>query len=276
MTRTRAKLTEVYKDKAPQKISDWIDSRLVKANAKPGPDFHGKVSTAKESLVNSPTLDPKLQIDAAKSVVNYDVCAPEEAASDEMMDESGGIMKVYDISSFWWSMDKTFQDAWKAKFPADADKQFIEACKAQKKPVLAPPGMENKPPFKGASMSTVFKSQLNGFVGQGKDAAGVGTFADAIARFALNPGYYPSKAMFVVAASAAEMKQKKNDPAGGMKIGKPSMFNLLNFDENVYKEDDRQYGHLADPNAPGKAGNALEMTCQGMPAEIWASAKYLG
>jgi len=61
-----------------------------------------------------------------------------------------------------------------------------------------------------------------------------------------------------------------------VKIGKPSMFNLLNFDENVYKEDDRQYGHLADPNDPKKAGNALELTCQGYPGEIYSSAKYLG
>jgi hypothetical protein len=193
-----------------------------------------------------------------------------------MMKDSGGIMKVFDVGSLWWSMDENYQNAWKAKYPSGADAKFTEECKAQKKLVFAPAGMENKPPFKGASIPTVFNKPLNGFVGQGKDAAAVGNFADAIQRFALQPSYYPSKAMFVVSASADVVNQKKNDPAGGMKIGKPSMFNLLNFDENVYKEDDRQYGHLADPNDPKKAGNALELTCQGYPGEIYSSAKYLG
>ena len=140
--------------------------------------------------------------------------------------------------------------------------------------MTAPAGEEGKPPFKGATIPSVFTKPLNGFVGQGKDAASVGSFADAIQRFALNPGYYPSGAMFVISASAGDAKQKKN--SGAVKIGKPSMFNLLNFDENVYKEDDRQYGHLADSKNPSKAGNALELTCQGYPSEIYSSAKFLG
>jgi hypothetical protein len=274
IARTRVKLTEIYKDKAPALINEWIDSRLPQAHAKPGPEFVGKAQAAKDALLSLPTIDPKAQVDAAKPLVNYQICAPEEAATDKMMDESGGIMKVFDVGSMWWSMDAKYQDAWKAKFGADADKQFTNACKSQKALVTAPPGQENKPPFKGSSIDTVFTKPLSGFVGQGKDAGAVSNFADAIQRFALNPGYYPSGAMFVISAGAADVKQKKN--SGAIKIGKPSMFNLLNFDENVYKEDDREYGHLADPKDASKAGNALELTCQGYPGEIYSSAKYLG
>ena len=274
IARARAKLVEIYKDKAPKMINDFIDSRLPNADAKPGPEFLPKAAAAKESLVNAPAIDPKLQADAAKPLVNYAICAPEEAATDKMMDESGGIMKVFDVGSMWWSMDGKYQDAWKAKFGAEADKKFTEACKAKKSLVLAPMGEETKPPFKGASITSVFSKPLNGFVGQGKDATAVSNFADAIQRFALNPGYYPSGAMFVMSAGAADVKDKKNK--GEIKIGKPSMFNILNFDENVYKEDDREYGHLADAKDPSKAGNALELTCQGYPGEIFASAKYLG
>ena len=80
--------------------------------------------------------------------------------------------------------------------------------------------------------------------------------------------------MFVVSASAADVKDKKNK--GEIKIGKPSIFNLLNFDENVYKEDDREYGHLADPGDATKAGNALELTVQGYRVRSDASARFLG
>ena len=274
VARTRAKLTEIYKDKAPKLVEEWIDSRLPKAHAKPGAEFVGKAATAKEALLKSPTVDARLQVDAAAPIVNYGICAPEEAATDQMMDESGGIMKVYDVGSLWWSMEAQYQDAWKAKFGSDADKRFTDACKAQKKLVVAPPGDEAKPPFRGAAVPSVFTRPLNGFVGQGKDAAAVGSFPDAIQRFALNPGYYPSQAMFVLSAPAADVKSKQKK--GEIKIGKPSIFNLLNFDENVYKEDDRQYGHLADPKDPSKAGSALELTCQGYPSEIYSSAKFLG
>jgi hypothetical protein len=274
IARTKPKLVEIYKDKAPKMIDDWIDSRLPAANAKPGPEFMAKAAQAKDALVKSPTIDPKLQADAAKPLTNYNICAPEEAASDQMIEDSGGIMKVFDVGSMWWSMEPRYQDAWKAKFGGDAEKQFTAACKAQKSLVTAPPGEETKPPFKGATVPSVFTKPLNGFVGQGKDATAVGNFADAIQRFALNPGYYPSGAMFVISAGAADVKQKKNK--NEIKIGKPSIFNLLNFDENVYKEDDRQYGHLADAKDPSKPGNALELTCQGYPGEIYSSAKFLG
>ena len=80
--------------------------------------------------------------------------------------------------------------------------------------------------------------------------------------------------MFVISAGVAEVKQQM--AAGTIKIGKPSIFNLLNFDENVYDEGDREFGHLADPKDPTKAGSALELTCQGYPSEIYESAKFLG
>lgn len=165
-------------------------------------------------------------------------------------------------------------DAWEAEFPGAGQDTFIEQCKAAKKLVVAPAGKEAKPPFAGAAVDAVFSKPLNGFVGQGKDATAVGSFADAITRFALNPGYYPSKAMFVVSAPASEVNDKKN--RGEIKIGKPSIFNLLNFDENVYDENDRAYGHLADPADPSKPGAALELTCQGYPGEIYRSTKFLG
>src|SRR5215475_5962824 len=127
--------------------------------------------------MSAPMTDPKLQADAAKPLVNYAICAPEEAATDQMMEESGGIMKVFDVGSMWWSMDAQYQNAWKTKYAAEAEKKFTETCKAQKSLVTAPPGMEGKPPFKGASVGSVFTKPLSGFVGQGKDAAAVSNFA---------------------------------------------------------------------------------------------------
>jgi len=275
IARTKPKLTAIYGAKAPDMIRDFIDSRMPQAHAKPGAEFLPKAQQAKDALLAAPGIDKSKQADAVSPIVNYKICAPEEAATDKMMDESGGIMKVYDVGGLFRVMDKKYKDAWIAKFGDEkaAQTQFANACKATQKPALAPPGQENAPPFKGASVDTVFTGMLNGFVGQGKDAAGVGSFADAIQRFALNANWYPSKAMFVISAGAAEVKGNMKKP-DAPKIGKPSIFNLLNFDENVYKEDDREYGHLAD--ASGKAGNALELTCQDYPATIWGSAKFLG
>jgi hypothetical protein len=273
IARTKPKLLASGPD-GPKKVQDFIDSRLPAAHAKPGPEFLGKAKEARDKLVAAPAVSKALQADAAKPVVNYGICAPEESASDKTIDDSGGIMKVYDVGNLYWQMAAPFQAAWKKLFNDDAPNKFTDACKSQKKLVLAPPGEENKPPFKGASVTQIYDKVLNGFVGQGKDAAAVGNFADAITRFALNPGYYPSKAMFAIFASAAEVKDKKNK--NEIKIGKPSIFNLLNFDENVYDENDRAFGHLADPADPTKAGKALELTCQGYPADIWASAKFLG
>lgn len=272
IARTKAKLAAL--PNGATMIRDFIDSRMPAADSKPGGDFAPKAAAAKTALLASPTVAKNLQVNAAQSVVNYGICAPEEAASDKTIDDSGGIMKVFDVGQLWGCMDVKYQDGWKMKYQDKAQQKFTELCKSAKQLVVAPPGEENKPPFLGATPSTAFTKQLFGFVGQGKDAAGVASFGDAIKRFALNPGYYPSGAMFVVSAGAADVKDKKNK--GEIKIGKPSIFNLLNFDENVYDENDRAYGHLADPNDPSKAGSALELTCQAYPGEIYGSAKFLG
>src|SRR5258706_8511298 len=119
-------------------------------------------------------------------------------------------MKVYDVGSIFWSMDRKFQKEWNDAHGAGADAVFAQDCKAAKALVMAPKGKENKPPFKGATVPQVFTKPVTGFVGQGKDAGAVGSFGDAIVRFALNAGAYPSKAMFVVSAGAADVKDKKN------------------------------------------------------------------
>ncbi|HEX4459556.1 MAG TPA: DUF4157 domain-containing protein, partial [Polyangia bacterium] len=84
IARTKPKLTEIYKDKAPQLIHDWIDSRLAAVHPKPGKAFLPKAVAAKDALLKSPTIEHDLQVDAARPLVNYDVCAPEEAATDQM------------------------------------------------------------------------------------------------------------------------------------------------------------------------------------------------
>jgi hypothetical protein len=53
-----------------------------------------------------------------------------------------------------------------------------------------------------------------------------------------------------------------------LKIGKPSIFYLLAFNENTYQEQDRVFGHLADKDDPSKPGEALELQVQGLPYEL--------
>ncbi len=276
--RMRPKLLEVYGPvKGAEYVKSWIDDRLPKANSKPGPAFVSAAQTAKAKLLGKPALNPEDQVDAGWVLSNYTVCAPEEPATDKMIEDSKGIMKVFDVAETY---KKGMSADWKAKWIAvygdanAASTAFTAACVNKGALVAAPPGQESNPAFAGAKPDAVFTNGINGFVGQAKDATDVGSYADAIKRFQLNPGYYPSKSMFVCNAPPSAVIAKKN--RGEIQIGKPSVFNLLNFDENVYQENDRQFGRLADPNDATKPGTALELTCQGYPgAEFWPTARIL-
>ena len=97
-----------------------------------------------------------------------------------MIDESGGIMKVYDVNGLWRAMDKGCQEIWASTFGGNGNEEFVQACVKAKKLVIAPPGKENAPKFKGKSIEQVFSGPLFGFVGQGKDATKVASFGEAI------------------------------------------------------------------------------------------------
>jgi hypothetical protein len=263
--------------KGAEYVKQWIDDRLPAAQSKPGRDFAGVAQTAKAKLLGSAVLDEAKQADAAWCLTNYTICAPEEPASDRMIEQSGGIMKVFDVEDvFKKAMDDNAKRQWVQVHgsPEAALAAFSTACKAKGALIHVPTGKESDPDFAAATPATVFTKPINGFVGQAKDATQVGTYAEAIQRFQLNPNYYPSKAMFVCNAPPSAVKDKKN--RGEIKIGKPSIFNILNFDENVYDENDREFGHLADPHDTAKPGTALELTCQGYPgSDFWPSARML-
>lgn len=51
---------------------------------------------------------------------------------------------------------------------------------------------------------------------------------------------------------------------------------LLHFDENVYDETDREFGHLTNPGNPHAASSALELTCLAYTGRaFWGKAKLL-
>lgn len=278
IARTRPKLLQVYgPQKGAEYVKQWIDDKLPLAHAKPGRDFPGLAQTAKAKLAGSAAIDEAKQANAAGCLTNYAICSPEEPASDRMIEQSGGIMKVFDVKEVYWKgMAEKYRKSWEEVYgtEAAAADAFVAACKTKGSLVLAPPGKETDLRFAGLTAPAIYSNVINGFVGQAKDATQVGSYAEAIKRFQLNPDYYRSKAMFVCNAPPSAVKDKKN--RGEIKIGKPSIFNILNFDENVYDENDREFGHLADPHDAAKPGTALELTCQGFPgSEFWPSARLL-
>ena len=263
-----------------QKVKEWIDDRLPLYLANANTKFQSEATAKALKLTTEPTVKEEHQVDAAWCMVNYNPAAsgPEEPATPAMIDASGGIMKVYDVgAAFTSGMIRAVQDLWVGVYGSkDAARDaFVTAAKAAGALVALPASLASDPTLAHHTPPTVFVNPINGFVGQGKDATGVTSFSVAIQRFALNPGYYPSGAMFACTAPATEVKAEMAAP-GGAKIGKPSLFNLLHFDENVYDENDRSYGHLADPTNPHAAGSALELTCLGYPGrDFWGKATLL-
>ena len=165
-------------------------------------------------------------------------------------------------------MGDAYKAAWDsvatARGVATGQALFIQECKLAGRIVYAPQGEGRNPPFAGANADKVFSAQrpVTAFVGLARDATAT-TFADAIVKYQLQASYYPSGAM--LACQVGEDVVRAN--WGTVKLGKPSIMNLLVFDENVYDETDRTFGHLADPADPTKPGANLELTVSGMPLE---------
>jgi hypothetical protein len=243
-------------------------------------------TAAATALKTKDAPDPEKQM-AADKVFNavigasgYQINAPETQASDQTVNDQGGAAKCFDVGDLFWKMDKTLRNQWcaavgKAEEAAQAD--YIAAAVAKGKPPLAPLGKEGVAPWNAMTVDRLYTAGLTGFVGMGKDAPTVASYDDAIKKFALNKSYYPSGKMFIVHADAASVNAQK--AAGTLKIGKPSIFCHLEFEEFLYAESDRERGELAKMNADGSAqeqhNGVKEMSCVGLASEIWASARLV-
>ncbi len=263
----------------PKNVKTWIDDRLPLVTASAPKKFGEKATAQKPILKSKPAIDAKDMVVAEDCLVNYGAASIEEPATPSMIAASKGIMKVYDVgAAFSKGMSEPLKAVWLKRFgddPKAAEAAFVTACKAANGLVTAPLGEERNPKFAGFSPATAFTGGISGFVGQAKDMAGVTGYNIALQRFALKADYYPSGAMFACTADVAQVQAEMAKPDGA-KLGKPSIFNLLHFDENTYDEKDREFGHLADPNDPSKAGTALEMSCVGFPGvDFWGKAKLL-
>jgi hypothetical protein len=221
-------------------------------------------------------------MDAAKvlndtiAATGFQANAPESQASDTQVDESGGIMKCFDLGDvFWKAMDGAKRRNWVAAVGGDetaAQQQWMSQAMGGTLPT-APVGKQSDPQWRGETLASLYTRSLTGFVGQGKDAASVSSKADAIRKFQLNPGLYPSPKMIVVAAGANDVKRQT--AAGSLKLGKPSIFCHLEFEEFLYDPGDQQYGQTANPNDPNAHSGVKEMSCVGAGAEIWQSSRVI-
>ena len=263
LTRAKVHLRAAYGEQAEPKIKEFYDDRLVRIEAELAGLYKPKAEAAAGKIEQSGTVNDKDLWDATGALSNYKHMGPEELVAPELLDTTRGVMKVYDVGSLYEkSMDAPFQQVWTQK--GGGKEGFIAACKAKGSLALLPDAAAADPLYVGTDVAQVFPKMANGFVGLGKDAGAANSFQEAITRFALKDSYYPSGVMFSSFATATDVKAELPN----MKMGKPSIFYLLNFDENTYDEKDRVFGHLADPADPSKPGSALELQCIDMPQAI--------
>lgn len=264
LPKAKQALEQAYgKDKAAVKIKEFYDDRLTAIEAGISGRYKPKANEAATKIEQSGTVKSADQFDATVGLIDYAQMGPEELVTEQVLDETRGVMKVYDLGDlFERSMSPPTKDLWRNS--GGGKEGFIAACKAQGTLAVAPPG--GNPLTANLTVKDAFPSAISGFVGLGKDAGEAHTFAEAIQRFALAPKWYPSGAMLASHATAGDLKPLI--AAGKTKIGKPSIFYLLRFDENTYEPKDRIFGHLADPNDPTKPGSALELQCSDLPQAV--------
>jgi hypothetical protein len=252
------------------KITEWIDSRIAIVEGYLSGNFIAAATTAHTAIESSGTVNPTDQfdpdwgvlVDFAKGSAAF---GPEEAFSIGDLGTIQGVFKVYDLGKVFGMMGQTYRDAWDREGAArglTGQALFAQECQSAGRMVYAPAGKGTTAPFAGANADKVFSAArpVSAFVGLARDATAT-SFADALVKYQLKASYYPSNMMMACQVDASVLTQNW----GSIRLGKPSIMNLLVFDENVYDETDRTFGHLADPADPSKPGAALELTIIGMP-----------
>jgi hypothetical protein len=232
------------------KVATWVDGARA----------------ALDRMEANPADVAAAQWDATAPIIHFPAMGIEEETTMKTLEEvTNGVIKVFDSSNVWNGMEPAFQAGWAGA--GGGQDTWLAACKAAGKLVFAPAGKENTPPFAGKGPSDAFKQPVRGFIGMGTDAAVPTSYAAAITHFALNEGWYPSKVMFLGHCTVGFLKTL----VGNIPIGKPSIFKLLQFDENTYEPTDRTFGRLADPADPTKPGLARELQTDGLPQSEFLS-----
>jgi hypothetical protein len=279
LTRSRAYLLQAYGPaKGAELVKQFYDDPLAGLEAGLADRYLPQAADAATKIEEAGNVQASHQWNAARALVDYKHMQPEELVSDEVMSDSAGVMKVFDVGQlFDASMSPSTRDAWNSRGGGQAG--FVAACRAAGTLVALPPQAVASPAGSAAvsagdggaaaaepakTLAEHFPKQHFGFVGVGKDYAKATSFEEAIVHFQLAREYYPSATMLACHTPADVVKSMMPK----LKIGKPSIFYLLAFNENTYQEQDRVFGHLADKDDPSKPGEALELQVQGLPYEL--------
>jgi hypothetical protein len=260
-----AALTRYYGADAPARIKKYITDRKAMIDGNLAGWATG-ARAALDKIQGKNALDPADQWDATGPMILFPAMGIEEETTLEVLETvCKGVIKVFDSAVVWKAMQPEFQAGWTTHGGGQAG--WLEACKAAGKLVFAPAGKETLPPFAGKGPADAFTGTVRGFVGMGTDASVPTSYAHAISHFALNEDWYKSKVMFLGHCTIDYLKSL----TGAIPIGKPSIFKLLQFDENTYEPNDRTFGHLADPRDPTKPGPARELQTDGLPQSEFLS-----
>ncbi len=247
---------------APQKENDFITSRLniLKTSGPAG---------IKKTLNSATVAKPVSIKDCFWNIcaANWDMCAPEEEASGELLDRIGGVYKAFDAGDFWTKMDPALQGAWAAHGGQAAWMALL--TNGAKVPV-APTGKEADPDFADytSGRKVAFPGTISGFISTAnamKNAQIISADKKGVLDLlALQPGRYTSPKMFLAAMGSAGAGASRAATAGQAKaarLGKPSMFYLIAFPENVYVAENREHGETA--------GDEPELQTTNMPAQAF-------
>lgn len=256
----------------PAKIKNYIDDRL--------PLLYAGAKTRLKQLVDGagPGEKEKLEVPWALKQCTLTnaavILAPEEETSDEVLDKTGGIYKVFDAYAVYDSMADDLKQLWES---SHADKDAAKTAwlgqvrKNAPVPIL-PTNMPNSPAaqataaqFQNATAATAYPGSVRGFVAAGEDKSKVEgqNFTQILKTLALDEAYYPSNVLMLghMTADAAKAEQARKKAAGdGPALGKPTMFYLLFFKENRYNVQNRDTGTAGLEGDKGVGERELQST----------------
>lgn len=178
-----------------------------------------------------------------------------------------GLARVFKVNDVW---GRAIPPAMKQEYathvgkatPAEAQSVWSAKCIADKK----------LPELPGADMYT---NPVHGFMALGTSAQGVSTKQGAVDAFALTADYATEPAIILCTISGEQVEEQAK---AGKSVGKPSIFNHLEFDEFLYAAHDSQFGELAkmDGNTATEEHNGKkEVKVTAFPPSIWKSGKVI-
>jgi hypothetical protein len=198
---------------------------------------------------------------------NWDICAPEEEATPELLTRIGGVYKAFDAGDIWGKMAPGLQVVWEE---AGGQARWMDLVKDQQPIPVAPPGFEADPRVTDYVAGSVpaYPGTVSGFISTAEALKSpdiiAGDKAKVLDLLALQANRYPSPKMLLGSMGAAGAGAMRGATASAPKparLGKPSMFYLLAFKENVYVADNREHGVTA--------GNEPELQTTNMPAQAF-------